>query len=528
MEAVALITQGAFEMVEDKISNLITELKSKDAKKRSFVDLELDIEQQLREIARTLFQGHLDERGDGKIGSAVKGADGVVRTNKRVGTKKIKSIFGEVIDQRVGYSLPEHDSLYPKDAGLNLANNCFSHGLHLKLAKESTRGSFDDAIASVKEQTGVTIHKRQALQIIQNVSMDFDSFYHHEVSAIDTNLIEASPIQVLSTDGKGVVMRLDGLRDITREKREQEDKIVRSRLARGEKKNGKRMAQVATTYCIERHIRTPEDIICDLKDTTTRKTEQLKLAKKEQAKSKDKKPRPVGKRIWASLEKDQATVIDDMFSEASRRDSNKTKEWVALIDGQKSQLQAIIVAAKKYDSQVTIIVDIIHVIEYVWKASIAFQEEGSLEREIWVNKKVLMILQGKATLVASGIKQSATKSKLTKEQRRCVDTCADYLNGLADYLKYDQYLSKGYPIATGVIEGACRYLVKDRMDITGARWGLDGGEAILKLRSIVKSGDFESYWQYHLQEEYKRNHANKYADPERLKHGGLMLAKEPG
>ncbi len=63
----------------------------------------------------------------------------------------------------------------------------------------------------------------------------------------------------------------------------------------------------------------------------------------------------------------------------------------------------------------------------------------------------------------------------------------------------------------GPIEGACRHLVKDRMDITGARWGLDGAEAILKLRAITTNGDFDEYWRYHLAQEQHRVHESRYA-----------------
>ena len=96
--------------------------------------------------------------------------------------------------------------------------------------------------------------------------------------------------------------------------------------------------------------------------------------------------------------------------------------------------------------------------------------------------------------------------------RSPADDCANYLLKYGPYLRYDQYLAAGLPIASGVIEGACRHLVKDRMDLTGARWGLKGAEAVLKLRSLRASSDFDEYWQFHLQMELERNHKTKYAD----------------
>ena len=73
-------------------------------------------------------------------------------------------------------------------------------------------------------------------------------------------------------------------------------------------------------------------------------------------------------------------------------------------------------------------------------------------------------------------------------------------------------MAKGYPIATGVIEGACRYLVKDRMEITGARWGLEGGEAVLKLRALAINGDLDAYWEFHETQEYQRNYQAKFVE----------------
>ena len=91
-------------------------------------------------------------------------------------------------------------------------------------------------------------------------------------------------------------------------------------------------------------------------------------------------------------------------------------------------------------------------------------------------------------------------------------TCAGYLRKYAQYLQYDRYLAADYPIATGVVEGACRYLVRDRMELTGARWRLAGAEAVLKLRALRASGDFDAYWDFHEAREYERNHARQYAD----------------
>ncbi|MDF1593140.1 MAG: hypothetical protein P1P89_16620, partial [Desulfobacterales bacterium] len=96
--------------------------------------------------------------------------------------------------------------------------------------------------------------------------------------------------------------------------------------------------------------------------------------------------------------------------------------------------------------------------------------------------------------------------------RKPVDACANYLLTYGPYVKYDHYLAKGLPIATGVIEGACRHLVKDRMEVTGARWSLTGAEAVLQLRALRSSHDFDEYWTFHESKEYERNHRALYAE----------------
>ena len=110
------------------------------------------------------------------------------------------------------------------------------------------------------------------------------------------------------------------------------------------------------------------------------------------------------------------------------------------------------------------------------------------------------------------MRRSATKRGLTGTRREPIDRCANYLLRLKDFLRYDEYLASGFPIATGVIEGACRYLVKDRMDITGARWTVAGAEAVLRLRALRASGDFDEYWAFHEACHHKTTHLDRYAD----------------
>lgn len=126
--------------------------------------------------------------------------------------------------------------------------------------------------------------------------------------------------------------------------------------------------------------------------------------------------------------------------------------------------------------------------------------------------RALGILNGGARDVAAGIRRRASSERLKTSDRKGADDCASYLVNKAAYLDYPRALTQGWPIATGIIEGACRHIVKDRMDLTGARWSLDGAEAVLKLRALRSNDDFDSYWRFHLSHEHERVHRSRYAN----------------
>ena len=150
--------------------------------------------------------------------------------------------------------------------------------------------------------------------------------------------------------------------------------------------------------------------------------------------------------------------------------------------------------------------------EYCWKAAWSFFDKGEPAAEEWVADQARKILHGKASQVAAGIRRRATTYGYSGAERAGADECARYLDNKNDYLDYATALAKGWPIATGIIEGACRHIVKDRMDITGARWGLESAEAILKLRAVIATGDFDAYWRFHLRREHERIHRALYRE----------------
>jgi hypothetical protein len=451
-------------------------------------------------ILRQLLQAHLDCRAKAEGRHAgVLGADGVERKSCRTDcARQLESRFGTVIVHRKGYEAPDVLSVFPLDAELNLPVDKYSHGLRRVIADEVARSSFDESVATTSRMTGGEVPKRQAEELAARAAQDFESFYATRRLFGPEATRDAL---VMSVDAKGIVMRKEDLREATRRAAEKkpEPKIPK-RLGSGEKRNRKRMATVAAIYTLAPYERTAEDIMLGLRSSDTTGTP----------------PRAQNKRVFASVAREPKEVLDELFQEALRRDPFRRRVWVMLIDGDEHQIARVEACAKQYRADLIIVQDFIHVLEYLWKAAYCFHAAGTQEAQDWVTERGLRILQGHSSNVAAGMTRSATLQGLKSETRKAVDVCAGYLIKNRPRLRFDVALTMGLAIATGVIEGACRHLVKDRMDVTGARWSLEGAEAVLRLRSLRASGDTDEYWRFHQAKELERNHRARYANPDQL------------
>jgi hypothetical protein len=488
-------------------SALVTRLQSEETARMSHSDLETLLEQQGRELMRQLLQAHLDWRAQATPAAPVVGADGVARTHQRSGTRELETLFGTVQLTRDGHGARGHETLFPLDAALNLPSERYSFGIRRRAAEEAAKGAFDEVVHVLATQSGAAVAKRQVEEVVRRAAQDFDGFYLARRLAWPTETTPSSQVLVLTFDGKGVPMRPVDLRPATRAAAARRQRKLARRLTKGEKRHTKRMAQVAAVYTIKPFVRTAEDLLQELRPA--------------EAAPPPVRPRPEGKRVWASLATAPAEVIDAAFLDAASRDPKRRKQWVVLLDGNADQLARVQAAAKRHRVPVTIVVDLIHVLEYLWKAAYVFFPEGSLDAEAWVSERLLWLLCGDAGQVIASIRRTATRRGLSARERKPADTCAAYIARHKPYLAYDTYLAAGFPIATGVIEGACRYLLRDRMEITGARWSLEGAEAILRLRSLRASGDWEAYWRHHEHQECQRNHAVRYA------HGTIPTLRKP-
>ena len=487
------ITRGFFDEAYDIMKDTEDMLLSREMLEADHSELEQMIQLRGTEWMRAMLQAHLDARTQKEQEITVRGADGVERTQARSATRQLETLCGEVTVKRRLYQAPGAVGLAPVDAALNLPAERYSHGVRRVVAEESAQSSFDEVVERIARLTGARVPKRQVEELAARAAQDYDGFYaERDIAREDT-----SDLLILSFDGKGVAMRHEDLRPATRAAAEATPRRLQTRLTSGEKRNRKRMATVATIYTVARWLRTPADVLHTLRD----------------AKVEKQRPKPAEKRVWASLSHSSSQVIDDAFAEALRRDPSRQRRWVVLVDGQVDQIRRIQQAARKAKVKVTIVLDIVHVLEYLWKAAYVFHPQGSTAAETWVRQRLLALLNGRSGgTVAKSIRQMATRRSLSEKTAKPVHDCARYLLSHTRWLHYDRALSDGLPIATGAIEGACRYLIQDRMGRTGARWSLNGAEAVLRLRSLRASGDFDAYWEFHLTKERERTHLQRYAD----------------
>jgi hypothetical protein len=318
-----------------------------------------------REVQRLLLQSHVQLRGSGDVGPAlvvVEGESLTLRSHRRLQRRTLKTVFGPIDIDRMGYGARGHPSIHPLDADLQLPERCFSYELQRRLVKAAIQGPFREATSRILDCTGLTIHNHSLEPLLIEAAADFDSFYQQRTA--DPSQPSAS-LLVVAVDCKGIPMV------------KPEPNPPPVRIAKEQKTNKKKMATVAAVFTKAPFIRTPQQVVDGIfrsgpKDATTHSSS-----------------KPENKRVWASLTKGKSVVMDEVRQEVLRRDPNGIKTLVALTDGERA-LQIRV----SQGMQLTLILDLIHVLERVWKAAHVFQPEGTAEAEVHAKLMALRILEG--------------------------------------------------------------------------------------------------------------------------------------
>jgi len=443
--------------------------------------VEENIFRKLLEVGRRALEAYVANKGTGED------AFGSLVSNYSEKRWDYISIFGTVkINRAYFWEEDKGSGIFPLDKELNLPQKHYSYLLQKWNQMIAVDGNFDKARKQLEEIFHINIWTKQSEEINRDASNYVKDFYKDNPAAEQTE-----PILVVEADGKGIVMR--------KNKQGGEKEIPKIRLKKGEKNGSKKMAIVTAAFGIERNIRTVDDLVKYEINNSPNKKPELKIVNKDE-------PKPQNKIVRATLEgKDKG--FKRLVEEVHRRDPDSKCERVALMDGER----ALEKKALEYLMPIgfIIILDLFHVMERLWKLCYYFCKEASIEAVLWVKKYLTMILSGKTGYFIGAIRQIITKGSFKKSKIKAIEKILTYFEKRKKYMKYDEYLAKGYPIGSGVIEGTCRSFVKDRMELSGMRWSELGAESMLELRSIKVNDKWERFWNYYIEKEKIRKYSKQ-------------------
>jgi hypothetical protein len=444
---------------------------------------------QLLVIGRWMTQAFLDMAGTGDVGPTLTVA-GESRSDPDQELPRLDqrhkrpylSIFGAIDIERTCYGQDRIEAA-PLDAQLHLPQRPYSYLLQKWL------GSFvvDDAHAEAIRKLGAILD----LEIVVKASEDLNREQASDVEVYQNHLpvpeaAEEGPLLVVTADCKGVPLVRSALPP---EKATDTPlpALAHPRRGKGEKANKKKMAAVGAVYTIKPFVRTAADVI----EEVMRK------------KARERRPSPRNKRVRAELLVGKVALFLWLADEVIRRNPQGSQPVIFLSDGER----ALHDRQGEYLPEDTVcILDLFHVMERLWKVAWCLFEEKTQKREAheWVEERLKRLLEGKVDTVIRGMRYQATQRGLKGAKRKTVEDASEYFEGNRSRMKYNEFLAAGYPIGSGVVEGACRHLVKDRMERTGMRWLPSGAQAMLDLRATYLNGEWDGFWNFHVTQEDER------------------------
>ena len=432
----------------------------------------------LLEIGRTMLESFVAAQGNGDAGDELPAGDHTVGRLDQPHPRRYLSIFGELMIRRYIYAVRAGQKIErcPLDEQLGLPAGAFSYVLEDWLQRLCVKESFAEAVTSLQTLLGLAPSSRAVEQMNQRMAEHAETFRLQRAAPPPD---EEAEILVATADGKGVPMR-----------RPLEEQVRRGpRRMKGEKANKKQMAYVGAVYSINRFRRTAKEVVDE-------------LARKERAAD---RPRPPHKQVWAEMtrvaEGESCTGRERLFIEMAvachDRDPQRKKTLVCLMDGE----AALWNVADEWLSRAVGILDLFHVLERLWDVAHVFHREGSGEAAEFVSHHLRWLLQGKVGYVIGAFKRLCTTHEPRGAPRRTVTAAIRYYENNRQHMRYDEYLAAGFPIGSGVAEGACRHVVKDRLEQTGMRWTVNGAQAMLHLRAIYLNNQWEDFLDYRIQTE---------------------------
>jgi len=440
-------------------------------------------------IGHWLLQAFVDMAGTGDVGPTLTIAGDAPGDQgqelprlEHLHTRPYLSIFGAMDIERTCYG---HDRVEaaPLDAQLHLPQRQYSYLLQQWLGAFVVDDAHAEAVRKLEAILGLEITVRASEDLNREQASDVVVFQDRlpvpEAAA-------EGPLLVVTADCKGVPLVRKALPPDEASETPL-PALANQRRGKGEKANKKKMAAVGAVYTIEPFVRTADDVI----DEVMRKE------------ARARRPRPQNKRVRAELLVGKVALFLWLADEVIRRNPHGSKPVIFLSDGE----QALHDRQGEYLPEDTVcVLDLFHVMERLWKVAWCFFEEKTQKRQAhqWVEARLKRLLEGKVDTVIRGMRYQATQRGLKGPKRKTVQDAAAYFEKNRDRMRYDAYLAAGYPIGSGVVEGACRHLVKDRMERTGMRWLPSGAQAMLDLRATYLNGEWDAFWIFHVAQEDER------------------------
>jgi hypothetical protein len=371
------------------------------------------------------------------------------------------SIFGKLTFERAYFYAPGQPGVFPLDKALNLPKRCYSDLLMESAELLAVDSAYDKGLEAMARLLGLTLPERALETSVADHSQLVKAFYRQKDKF---PIREEGRILVAQADGKGVPMV----------RRETAD--VKARRGKGDKKTRKKEAVAITVYTIEPYRRSPQEVVDALFKKDRPSVE---------------RPVPCHKQVFASLD-GKAAAIQRLAAWTVRRDGQHIRDRLALTDGAEPLQKQVLAKLPGF----TLVLDIIHVDEYLWKAGTAIYGETDPKRAEWVEAQLLDILSSRTDQVIQRLEDKAQAVRKSSQAGKVFRQVANYLRRNLPYMNYADYLQRGWPIGTGVIEGVCRHLVKDRMELSGMRWTVSGAASLLALRAVNENDDWQAFHEF--------------------------------
>jgi hypothetical protein len=472
------------ELLQNLVPHVVEFLTSALGEGTPIHSVELGLWDLALQMGRQALTAFLDAHGTGDLGETLTLPDGQeVGRLEALHSRRYVSIFGEFTLQRTVYGSREGQALafVPLDNRLQLPASVFSQVLQdwdQSLAMEQ-------AFSQVSQTIERMLKLRQSVDTLEgmNRQMAVDVGWFREVQ-VTPPPAEEGPIVVTTADCKGIVIRGQG-----------SPTVCGGQRPAGQRANHKRMATVGAVYTVEPYVRTADEVVAALfRDPDYHPRP---------------RPQPRHKHVWASLpvtEPKPCRSIDVVFTwlqwEFAQRNPDLQRPTVRLCDGQEALWQAC--AEYLPDENAVDILELLHVTPRLWEAAKLLLGARSPEVVPCVRRRVTQILEGKVETVIRGLRRQAAARGLRGAKKKSIARICRYFHKNRSRMRYDEYLRQGYPIASGVIEGACRHLIKDRMERAGMHWTPEGAQAMLDLRSVHIGGHWEAYQLYRIEGEIER------------------------